>query len=319
METTAQTDTLVTFENVAKNYHSFHALKDISFELKRGEIFGYIGPNGAGKTTSIKILVGLINRFNGNLTINGMAMPLKRNRILPMLGFLPQSVGFQNWRTVNHALMTFGMLSGMTKQELETRIPPLLERFDLGAVRHKKVKKLSGGMRQKVGFVQALLHRPQLLVLDEPLSGLDPASRIKLKEIIREVRDEGTTVMFSSHILSDVQDVVDRVGIINDGRIMTSGTLNELDEHFGLAKELEIRLSKIGNWEAIRNIAGIEKIEIKKEGHYMIEPMAGADHDVLTDQMIRELMNNDCVIRSIGPKAMSLDELYLRFVEGGKS
>jgi len=174
----------VTFQDVTKNYNSFKALNNVSFSIKEGEIFGYIGPNGAGKTTSMKILVGLITNFKGEVAINGYRLPEKKTEIYKLLGYLPQSVAFQDWRTVNQALNTFGKLSGLENDKIEQRIPEILELIGLADVRYKKVSQLSGGMIQKVGLAQALLHEPKLLVLDEPLGGLDPLSRHQSRQYL---------------------------------------------------------------------------------------------------------------------------------------
>ena len=167
---------IVELRGVSKRYRDLHALTDVSFDLHEGEVFGYLGPNGAGKTTTLKILAGLIHKFEGSVQVAGHSMPERRDDVHKLIGFLPQSAGFQDWRTADNALRTFGILSGVPEREVSVRIGEWLERFDLEKVRHKRINKLSGGMIQKLGFIQALLHRPKLLILDEPLAGLDPAS-----------------------------------------------------------------------------------------------------------------------------------------------
>jgi ABC-2 type transport system ATP-binding protein len=218
----------VVLRDVSKSYGSFRALDNVSFEIKEGEIFGYIGPNGAGKTTTMKILVGLISDFQGEVLVGGCRIPEQKGEIHKLLGYLPQNVAFQEWRTVDHALQTFGKLSGLTDEKIEGRISEVLDLLSLSDVRHKKISQLSGGMVQKVGLAQALLHNPKLLVLDEPLAGLDPLSRRQLKDIVLELGKNGSTVVFSSHILSDVQDVANRIGILSRGRLKQVGTLDEL-------------------------------------------------------------------------------------------
>ena len=177
-------DALVVLRGVSKTYGQFQALDDVSFAIRAGEVFGYIGPNGAGKTTTMKILIGLITDFQGDVAIGGCRIPQQIGEAHKLLGYLPQNVAFQEWRTVDQALLTFGRLSGLTDTQLEGRIPALLDLLSLSDVRHKKISQLSGGMAQKVGLAQALLHEPKLLVLDEPLGGLDPLSRHQLKEIV---------------------------------------------------------------------------------------------------------------------------------------
>ncbi|MCJ7469745.1 ABC transporter ATP-binding protein, partial [Candidatus Bathyarchaeota archaeon] len=209
----------VVLNGVSKKYGSLLALDSVSLEIGEGEIFGYIGPNGAGKTTTMKIMVGLVSDFQGEVRIGGYRMPEQKDEMHRLLGYLPQNVAFQEWRTVDHALRAFGRLSGLGKREIASRISEVLDILALSDVRNKKISHLSGGMIQKVGLAQALLHNPKLLVLDEPLAGLDPASRYQLKQTIMKLGKDGTTVFFSSHILSDVQDVATRIGILSRGRI----------------------------------------------------------------------------------------------------
>ena len=155
-------------------------------------LFRSIGPNGAGKTTTIKIIVGLLKDFSGDYHFKNIKMPKNITEVSQMLGYLPQGVAFHEWRTVDQALKTFGRLSGLEKEEIEQQINILLELLDLSNVRYKKISKLSGGMIQKVGLAQALLHNPKLLILDEPLSGLDPVGRFEVKSFIKKLSEKGT-------------------------------------------------------------------------------------------------------------------------------
>ncbi len=310
------TKTLVTFDRVAKNYKSFQALKDVSFTLNEGEIFGYIGPNGAGKTTTLKLLVGLLLNFEGSIRVDDLELPRQQHLLHHIVGYLPQYPEFQPWRTVDHALMTLGRLSNVSVSDLKARIPGLLERFNLGDVRHKKIRKLSGGMKQKVGFVQSLLHRPKLLVLDEPLSGLDPESRIRLKEQILALKREGTTVIFSSHILGDVQDVADRMGIIQGGRILKTGNMQELQSHFGVAKEIQIAYSSLpSTLEFLGSFPHVNHVMAKEGNVWSLQLGAEADVDRLVHQVILSSLEHGAVIRRVGEIAPSLDDLYRRFTE----
>src|SRR5688572_5770699 len=247
---TARVPPLVQLENVRKVYYGRAVLNDLSLEIPEGEVFGYIGPNGAGKTTTLKILAGLITKFEGTVRVAGNDVVKDRDKAHAVIGFMPQSCGFQNWRTVQSALDSLAELSGVPDDLRAKRIPALLERFKLLDARYKKVKELSGGMTQKLGLIQALLHEPRLLVLDEPLEGLDPPTRNLLKEVLRERQRAGTTVLFSSHILSDVEDIADRIGILHRGKIATSGSLRDLLAAFGLPTEIEVDLSVVPDDDA---------------------------------------------------------------------
>jgi ABC-2 type transport system ATP-binding protein len=306
----------VNFQNVTKTYGTFHALDNVSFDIKEGEIFGYIGPNGAGKTTTMKILVGLLTDFQGNVQIGACQIPKQKDEAHKLLGYLPQSVAFQEWRTVNHALKTFGKLSGLTDAEVEVLIPKILDTVALSDARHKKISQLSGGMTQKVGLAQALLHDPKLLVLDEPLGGLDPVSRHQFKEIVLELAKKGTTILFSSHILSDVQDVADRVGILSRGKIKQVGTLNELKAQLSPQKVIEVSLAYASDkWQQFRSIKNVKNVEQPSPGKILVSLEAGADPDEVINGLVQSVVKLGIRIRGIGLVSPSLDEIYFNYVQ----
>ncbi len=306
----------VVLKNVSKYYGTFRALDNVSFTIKEGEIFGYIGPNGAGKTTTMKILVDLISDFQGEISIGGHQIPKERNEIHRLLGYLPQNVAFQDWRTVNHALTTFGRLSGLSLQKVEDSIPKILDLLALSDVRHKKISQLSGGMIQKVGLAQALLHEPKFLVLDEPLGGLDPLSRHQFKDIVLKLRNKGTTILFSSHILSDVQDVADRIGIISRGKIRQIGTLNELKSNLQPQNIVEVLLSYVTDkWVEFKSINGVKSVEQPSPGRILVYLAEGFDEAEVIDALVQAVARLKIKVRGITLLSPSLDEIYLNYVQ----
>ncbi len=310
---------LVQLRNVTKRYYGQKVLSDVSFHIEAGEVFGYIGPNGAGKTTTLKILAGLITKYDGQVLVGGADVATERDRAHAMIGFLPQSCGFQNWRTVESALDTLGALSGVPAETRARRIPALLERFGLLAARTKKVKELSGGMAQKLGLIQALLHEPRLLVLDEPLEGLDPPARQLLKEVIREVQHAGTTVLFSSHILSDVEHVADRVGILNHGEVATTGSIRELMTTFGLPVEIDVWFSqRPADLGFLAAPAGSTTSQRKPDQWRVVLP-TGADPDEIIHMMVERTVAGGGRLRKIGVAEPALDDLFARYVLGARS
>ena len=305
----------VVIRNLAKSFGGFHALNAVSFDIKEGEIFGYIGPNGAGKTTTMKILVGLITDFQGEVSIGGYQVPKRKDEIHKLLGYLPQSVAFQEWRTVDQALTTFGKLSGLSDQKVEERIPEILGLLGLAEAQHKKVSQLSGGMVQKVGLAQALLHEPKFLVLDEPLGGLDPLSRFQFKEIVLKLAKKGTTVLFSSHILSDVQDVADRIGIISHGKIKQVGTLNELKNRLVSQKTVQVLLSFVSDkWQQFGAIKNVKSVEQPTPGRIIVHLESEADDDQVVNDIVQSIVKLGLHVRGISLLEPSLDEIYLNYV-----
>ena len=307
---------ILQIERASKRFQDVVALDDVSFGIRKGEIFGYIGPNGAGKTTTIKILVGLIRDFNGTLILDGS--PVLRSdfaSVQEILGYLPQKAAFQEWRTVEQSLNTFGRLSGLSPADLKIRIPKILELLGIPETRRRKIVHLSGGTVQKVGMAQAILHEPRLLVLDEPMTGLDPASRYQFKEIFKRLRDQGTTIFFSSHILNDVQDVADRIGIINRGKMLHVGTFDELSARLEVPKDVEIVLSRTPDKELPRSILSrLTGLEHLGPNRLIAHVKADADLDETIDVLIDEMRRAGYRIRSIRPLIPDLEEMYVRFV-----
>ena len=217
---------------LAKDYRSgfwmtrYRALHPMDLEVRRGEAFGFVGPNGAGKTTTIKILAGLHPSTSGEAYILGSSVrdPSSREK----LGFLPERPYFYTHLTAEELLHFYGQLFGLSKQKRTKRIGALLERTQMERFSKIPLGKYSKGMLQRIGLCQTLLHDPELVILDEPISGLDPVGRALVRDILQEERDRGKTIFFSSHVLNDVQAICDRVAIIVQGTLRGVGSVDEL-------------------------------------------------------------------------------------------
>lgn len=307
---------MIRFENVSKRFREVKALDKVSFEVNAGDIFGYIGPNGAGKTTSIKILTGLIRSYGGTVSFNGTDIREPSCEIHRHIGYLPQEAGFQEWRTVGHALSTFGKLSGMKSIQLRKRIPEVLEIVGLKGLQDRAIVNLSGGMIQKLRLAQAILHRPKILILDEPLNGLDPASRYQVKKIIQDLATEERIVFFSSHILSDVENIAGRIGILNQGQIQKIGTPSELRDEFGLQNLVELEFKEGSVPERVDwNLQLAEAVEQKK-GKTEIKVKTDADLDDAMREIFRRVADLSLPVRSVRHKRPSLEEVYLTLTGG---
>ena len=202
------------------------ALDRMTLGVQPGEIYGFLGPNGAGKTTSIKILTALLRQDAGTARIFGADPTLKQTR--KRLGFLPESPVFYDQLTGREFLHFCGRLCGMDGTGLRQRAGELLERVGLASAADLQIRRYSKGMNQRVGIAQALLHGPDLIILDEPMSGLDPIGRAEIRDLIVELGREGKTVFFSTHIIPDVEIICDRIGLVNRGRMVAEGSVDEL-------------------------------------------------------------------------------------------
>ncbi len=227
---------MIETHGLRKRFGSKTAVAELSLSVPGGEIFGFLGPNGAGKTTSIKMLLGLIAPSGGQATVLGA--PIGDWRARARIGFLPEHFRFQEWLQGRELLRFHGRLFGLSGAALETRIEELLARVDLLDAAARPLREYSKGMLQRVGLAQALLNRPALVFLDEPTSGLDPIGRLLVRDIIRELKAQGTTVFLNSHLLGEVEATCDRVAFVKRGRIVHETVLAEAP--IGMTVELRL-------------------------------------------------------------------------------
>jgi ABC-2 type transport system ATP-binding protein len=230
----------IRIERLHKVFGQVQALGGLDLIVQHGSIFGFLGPNGAGKTTTIRILTGLARPTRGHAWIGGLDIHTQGSQISRLIGYLPEEPLFYSWMTPREFLEYSGRLFGLTVAELNKRIPELLDLAGLKAATKRRIGGFSRGMRQRLGLAQALINQPQILLLDEPASALDPAGRREVLELIKEMRGK-CTVMMSTHILADVERVCDRVGIISDGRLVAEASKEELLQRYAVpAFEIEI-------------------------------------------------------------------------------
>jgi ABC-2 type transport system ATP-binding protein len=220
-------------EGLKKSYKRVHALKGISFEIKRGELFSLLGPNGAGKTTTIRILTGLTKPDEGSIFIFGKKLSRNEISAKKLIGYVPQQVNLDVELTVYENLLIHGLLFGMSFREIKERIEELLTLADLADRHSAKVKELSGGMRRRLLIVRALLHRPKILLLDEPTVGLDPHIRRKIWHLIKQIQEKGASILLTTHYMEEAEYLSDRVAFIFNGTILRVGKPKDLIEELG--------------------------------------------------------------------------------------
>ena len=211
--------------NLTKQFKKIKAVDNISLEVQKGDIYGFLGPNGAGKTTSIRMIMGIIKPDNGSIKLNGSDInTINRKK----LGYLPEDRGLYQKQNLSEILYYFGCLKGLDKKDSKNRANLWLERFYLDDQKGRKIEELSKGNQQKIQFIIALLHDPQLIILDEPFTGLDPVNQILLKEVIKEKQEEGKTIIFSTHQMEQVERLCNNICLINKGHILLEGPLSEI-------------------------------------------------------------------------------------------
>ena len=239
-------DLMIKIEHLHKTYRSGFlmkpklALKDVSFSVEPGQVYGFIGPNGAGKSTTIKVLTGLLNYDSGTVLVNGISPRDVKSR--RYIGYSPEQPYFYDYLTGRELLRFYGKLVGLDGAELEKRIGWALDLLHANKDWiDRRLRSYSKGMMQRVGIAQAILSKPKLLILDEPMSGLDPMGRRDVREAIMELNRDGVTIFYSSHLLSDVESISHKVAMIVDGKIVREGTVDEITESCGVEYHVRIR------------------------------------------------------------------------------
>lgn len=284
------------------------AVDHVSLEVRRGEVFGFLGPNGAGKTTTIKMLMGLIYPTSGTASIFGH--PIGDHQAKAKLGFLPESPYFYDYLTGSEFLRFYGHLFGLWGAALEKRVDELLEIVGMTHARDLQLRKFSKGMLQRVGIAQALINDPELVVLDEPMSGLDPIGRKEVRDLIFRLKESGKTVMFSSHILHDAELLCDRVAMIMKGRLVACGPVSELIAG-GTTHEVEMVIDRLLP-EALEQIRPLA-CKVVLQGERVMVILA-SQQDV--DQALDVIRSAKAKLVALTPHKASLEDLFIREANG---
>jgi ABC-2 type transport system ATP-binding protein len=311
----------VRVEGLCKRFGEVQALDGLTLSVESGSVFGFLGPNGAGKTTTIRILAGLAQPDNGQAWVDGVevtAGPASRGKVAGRIGYLPQDPAFYPWMTAREFMDYVGRVFGLPSQERQSRTENLLELAGLTAAGERRIGGFSGGMRQRLGVAQALINQPPVLFLDEPVSGLDPAGRRDLLELIDELREQ-CTVFMSTHILADVERVCDSVGIINHGMLVTEARKDELLEQYAVpAFEIEAEYGfeeTLEEWaEKLRQTSWVTSVTRNaRTARVVVNDVERAKRELMTAAVGAGL-----VLRRYEMVRPSLEDVFLQLVgEGG--
>lgn len=280
------------------------ALKPFQLKVQAGEIFGYLGPNGAGKTTTLKILMGLIFPTAGSAQILGLDM--WDMRVKAQIGFLPEQPYFYDYLTAGELLDYLAQLSGVPAQERKRKIDEMLSRVGMSDAKNLQLRKFSKGMLQRVGIAQAIIHNPKVVFLDEPMSGLDPIGRREVAELIRSLKDEGKTVFFSTHILSDAEALCDRVAVIHQGMLRSVGVVADLISTTQGKTEII--------WQGTAALAGISGLggECRASG----DVIRGVIPEAKLDAAIDLLRRSNARLIAVNPIRPTLEDYFVEQIGG---
>jgi ABC-2 type transport system ATP-binding protein len=245
-----------------KSYGTLEAVAGISFDIKQGEVFGLLGPNGAGKTTTISVIATQLRPSSGDAIVFGHSVRRDVAAVRSMIGVVPQEIALYPKLTAAENIRFFGRMYGVAKVELEERIDGLLRLVGLDGRRDDYVGTFSGGMKRRLNLAVSLVHRPRLVLLDEPTAGVDPHSREHIFQIVRALRDEGTAIVYTTHYMEEAERLCDRLGIMDEGKIIAMGTLDELITQLGCAEIIQLRgLPPMADLSRLQTAAGVCRVE----------------------------------------------------------
>ena len=297
---------MLKIENIKKCYGDLVAVDDLSFEVRNGEIFGLLGENGAGKTTTFRMIMGLLDPDEGKITLDGKKIDYN---MTDKIGFVTEERSLLTKLTVAEMIEYYGVLKGMDISLINERLDYWLKKFEIINYKHKKIKELSKGNQQKVQFISAVINDPKLLILDEPFTGLDPINVGLLKDAVRELQQNGCSIIFSSHQMEYIEDFCEKLIILVNGKAILNGTLKEIKENYA-KKNIQIKGDNIPV-EKLEKINGVEEVE-EKANEYVVHIK-----DASVSKEVFDVIKNFNITKYVVADA-SLNEIFIHYV-GGKN
>jgi ABC-2 type transport system ATP-binding protein len=314
------TDTVIKIQNISKRYRTVSALNDFSLDIPRGTIYGLIGPNGAGKTTLLRILAALISPTTGQVWFENEEVTRAPSVIQRKVGYMPDFFGVYPDLTATEYLEFYAGIHGIPRNKHKRVISDLLELVDLSSKRDEMVETLSRGMKQRLCLARALVHDPEVLLLDEPASGLDPRARVELRELLRTLQDMKKTIVISSHILLEMAEMCSDVAIMQGGRLVLSGSVDTVTHRLGGSRQLEIRLleqERVSEaMQLLKDMAGISEVS-NDEGTTLLQAEFSGD-DAAMSHILAELITKGLPVVSFAPRSSGgrLEDVFMSITEG---
>jgi ABC-2 type transport system ATP-binding protein len=305
---------MIETKKLTKNFGNLVAVCNLDLHIGAGDIFGFIGPNGAGKTTTMRILVTLLEPTSGAAFIDGLDVAKKGKEVRRRVGYMPDFMGVYDDLKVFEYLEFFAAAFGIEYHKRQAIVDGVLELTDLVSKRSAPVDSLSRGMQQRLGLARVLIHDPKVLILDEPASGLDPRARIEMRELLRELKRMGKTVMISSHILSELEEICDTIGIVEHGQLVFSGSMAEIRPRLGIQSKMRVKV--VGDpARAIEILTVLPQIQqVENVGDYLsVTFREGADTDGL---IARTLVTGGVDVIYLQPEQLKLDDAFLQLTKG---
>ncbi len=304
----------VQIEGLTVSYGKVLAVRGISFEIPKGEVFGFIGPNGAGKSTTIKVLATLLNPDSGRVRIDGIDVPKHPMAIRRRIGYMPDFFGVYEDLSASEYLHFYAAAFQIPRSQRENTIGDVLALTDLTEKAKEPVDSLSRGMKQRLALARVLLHDPDLLLLDEPASGLDPRARIEVRELLKALQGMGKTILISSHILHELAQLCTRIGIIEAGQMVTAGSLEEIYDSLGLLQVVHTQILNLSDdiLSKLRATPGVASVETQVD-RVSIQMRAG---ELTAEDLLDKIHSHGARIRMFQPEAMDMETAFMKLTEG---
>jgi ABC-2 type transport system ATP-binding protein len=306
---------MIRVQGITHRFGSLRVLEDVWFHVPKGEIFGFIGPNGAGKTTTLRMMATLLEPDQGRILVDGHDVIDEPNEVRRVLGFMPDSFGVYERVTVQEYLDFFAAAHGLAIEARARTVDAVMELTDLGQLRERLVSAMSKGMKQRLAIARTLLHDPQVLILDEPANGLDPRARIEMRDLIEELQRLGKTILLSSHILTELSDMCTSVAILERGRLLAAGTVDEIGQT--LAPERAVRLRFVaGHGEVepvLSRVPGVVSVEKQPDGEYRVGYQGG---DAEVAAIVGAAVSAGLGVVRVEPDVNDLERIFLQVTKG---
>lgn len=306
---------MIEIVNLSKSYGSFEALKSVNLSIDKGTVFGFVGPNGAGKSTTMAILATLLLPTGGTARVGGYEVTESPHEVRKRIGYMPDFFGVYDQFKTTEYLHFYGASYGIPRSERDKLIPQLLELVNLSDKKDAYVDSLSRGMKQRLCLARCLVHDPEVLILDEPASGLDPRARIEMREILKELKLMGKTIIISSHILPELAEMVDEIGVIEHGEIIAQGKVSEIQNRLRVKRVLQIRLLDRTEELAqqLRDEAYVSQVLTDEKGVHV--HFSGGDSE--QSGLLAKIMASGYPVVSFQEAQSNLEDVFLEITKGG--
>ncbi|SER61511.1 ABC transporter ATP-binding protein [Psychrobacillus sp. OK032] len=309
---------MIEIKGLTKKYGSFYALNDLNLTLEEGTVFGFVGANGAGKSTTFSILATLLQPTSGDAFVNGKSVKTDAHEVRKQIGYMPDFFGVYDQLKANEYLDFYGASYGISEKEREVLIPQLLELVNLSHKRYDYVDLLSRGMKQRLCLARSLIHDPKVLILDEPASGLDPRARVEMRDILRQLKGMGKTILISSHILPELAEMCDEIGVIDGGKLIAHGSVADIQAQLAGEKQITVKLQGLleNAVHFFEEDPFVSKVELATEKNAITFTYRGTEEDQIN--LLKKALDHSLKIISFTETETDLEDVFMEITKGVK-